>query len=347
MRALWIQGPAGSGKTRLVSAYGERQAGAVRWFNAGQGDRDPVSLFHGLATLSGACDLPDFAREQPFDLDNFARRFFRAWFQAGPAGTILVLDDWQAIAGSLVEAIVPALIDQIPDGCALIVLSRAAPDPALARHVLNDRLGRLAMDELAFTADEAGELAERLGTVLPAAALSDLIAATEGWAMGVHLLLKSGVRAKGLSQPDEMLRAYVDKELLDPLGSVEREVLLKACLIDVMDDAFVASLIDVPDAHTVLRDLARRDGFLISLSSDGHGFRCPALIRDLLRKSARASLGPPRSPAWRRGPRTHWQTGDARGRPLNSSTAPELQPNCRRSSRHMAALSLRPDARRR
>ena len=292
MRALWIHGPAGSGKTRLVSAYGERQAGAVRWFNADQGDRDPVSLFHGLATLSGACDLPDFAREQPFDLDNFTRRFFRAWFQVAPAGTILVLDDWHAVAGSLVEAIVPALIDQIPDGCALIVLSRAAPDPALARHVLNDRLGRLAMDELAFTADEAGELAEQLGTALPMAALSELIAATEGWAMGVHLLLKSGVRAKGLSQADEMLRAYVDKELLGPLGSIEREVLLKACLVDLMDDALVSSFIDVPDAHTVLRDLARRNGFLIAMSPDGQGLRCPALIRDLLRESARAALGP-------------------------------------------------------
>ncbi len=293
MRALWIHGPAGSGKTRLVSAYGERGAGAVRWFNADQGDRDPVSLFHGLATLSGACDLPDFAREQPFDLDNFSRRFFREWFQTAPPGTILVLDDWQAVAGSLADATLPALIDQIPDGCALMVLSRAAPAPVLARHVLNDRLGLLAMDELAFTAEEAGELAEHLGTLLPAAALSEIIASAGGWAMGVHLLLKSGVRARSLSRPDQMLQAYLEKELLDSLGPVEREVLLTVCLVDVMDDALVSTLSDVPGAPDVLRDLARRNGFLVSVASDGHGLRCPALIRDLLRESARASLGAP------------------------------------------------------
>lgn len=45
----WIHGPAGAGKTTLISSYLEARRLPRLWYRLDEGDRDLASLFHYLA----------------------------------------------------------------------------------------------------------------------------------------------------------------------------------------------------------------------------------------------------------------------------------------------------------
>lgn len=289
---LWIEAPAGAGKTRLAASYLESASRPTRWLNADPGDRDPVAFFATLAAHASDAALPDLATERALDLENFGRRFFRHWFAAVPPGTVLVLDDWHVTLGSPIEALLPALADQVPAGSHVIVLSREGPGPALARLELNDRLRRLQSDTLAFTSDEARDLASHLGLVLSEATLTQIVPATGGWAIGVQLLMRGYLGSARQPVSPTVLGAYVEQELLAPLNEAERGILLSASLLDTFDGALVAAVSGQPDTMRVLEALSQRTGLVAPVGADSNVFHCPALFRDVLRDRARHLMPP-------------------------------------------------------
>jgi hypothetical protein len=102
-KLLWISGPAGSGKTTLVSSYIAARRIPCMWYRLEEGDADPATFFHylGLAARKAAPrirkPLPALAPEQRSAVSLFAQRYFEALFSRLPAGSMIVFDDYQKV----------------------------------------------------------------------------------------------------------------------------------------------------------------------------------------------------------------------------------------------------------
>jgi hypothetical protein len=93
----------------LRSAYLQEREGARLWFQADADDGDPAAFFAALseafrlATHGVLPGLLVFGPEYNQNLLTFARRYFEGLFASLPAGSVLVLDNYQEIP---VEALV-------------------------------------------------------------------------------------------------------------------------------------------------------------------------------------------------------------------------------------------------
>ena len=79
----WITGPAGSGKTTLVSSYLESSGVPCLWYYADEGDGDPGNLFYYLSLCARRISrkrtpLPLLTPEYLQGLTTFALRYFEA-----------------------------------------------------------------------------------------------------------------------------------------------------------------------------------------------------------------------------------------------------------------------------
>jgi len=128
----------------------------------------------------------------------FARRFFEALFAVLPARAVLVLDNCHTVADSTAWAeILEEAARSVPDGRALILVSRAQPPAPFLRQIVNDRLAIVSGNELRFTEKEAGALARRRVPRLARARREEvarLCALADGWAAGLVLVLDNAAR---------------------------------------------------------------------------------------------------------------------------------------------------------
>ena len=101
---IWIAGPAGSGKTTLVSSYLEARGLPCLWYQVDGGDSDIAGFFYyiGLAAKKAAprCrkPLPILSPEYLQGLDIFARKFFENLYGRLKRPFVVVLDNYQELS---------------------------------------------------------------------------------------------------------------------------------------------------------------------------------------------------------------------------------------------------------
>ena len=95
---VYVHGPAGAGKSTLVSSYLARRHWPVLWYRVDESDADAATAFTYLAqgamaiTRKRRLALPALKPEFLLDLPGFTRRFFRLFFEALPPHAVLVFD---------------------------------------------------------------------------------------------------------------------------------------------------------------------------------------------------------------------------------------------------------------
>lgn len=287
----WLSAPAGYGKTTAVVDYLSAQAGRIVWYRIDEGDQDVASFFHylSLALADPAAPLPLFGPEYAEHPQAFARRFFRTWFAALPAGAILVLDDLQDADGEAFRSILSVLFQELPDQIGCICLSRTLPPAELQALLLAGRLRVLGQDVLQFSEAEARALIEDRqpgqGAALP-------IERARGWAAGLMLLAEPGIAATlALEGADpatggeSALFDVLGRQMFEGLPSGEQDMLLKLSLFSEITPKLAAAMVGSHDAGQVLDRLYRRQ-LLVSRGeqSERGAFRLHDLLRDFLNR---------------------------------------------------------------
>jgi DNA-binding winged helix-turn-helix (wHTH) protein len=292
----WLHAPAGAGKTTLLSTYLRARQVPVLWYDVDAGDSDASSVFHytrlGAEALVGkAIDLPVPRAGSPDGQRVFVRRFFEALFRQLPPGTHVVFDNYQDAAAE------PAYNDMFRELCSaitprvrILVASRVAPPPALARFGASGELQVLAGHDLRLDEQEIQHLLNGPGELTPGSARDGarLLALTDGWAVAVALLAKASqapttLAPSTLRSPEGELQAVFDflaGEVLERVDTSTRELLLKVALLPSFTAAMATELTGRNDAATLLSKL-HRDYLLVERHGES-SFRLHDLLRMFL-----------------------------------------------------------------
>jgi DNA-binding SARP family transcriptional activator len=302
--AVWVGSPAASGKTVLAASALHASGRPGCWYAIDDGDADPGSFFHFLGLAAAALAprgalkaLPVYGRDVGGQADDFARAWCRVLFAQWPAGTVLVLDDWHWIdERSPLQGVLAVLLDELPPGCALWVLSRLAAPPSLAAARLRGRLACLDFDDLALTRDEVQALLTRFAPAaprIPAESTADRaerwLRWCEGWVGALVFALATGRQepaALPAALPADASAAvfgFLAAELFDGQEPATQQFMLATAWLPFVDEALARQALPDIDAGERIAQLVRRN----LLQAHPQGWRYHRLLREFLRQRSR------------------------------------------------------------
>lgn len=299
--ALCVVGPPGAGKTTLVASWLEDRKLPGVWLQVDAGDADAASFFHYLGRAARAFQekdepaLPALTPEYLADLDGFARRFFRAFFETLPEHAVTVFDNYQEIpAESDLHRLVANAVEEVPTGMLLVVVSRRDPPDCYARLLANERVAPIEWDDIRLTLDEAIELGHARG-IRDADLIRRLHTRTDGWAAGLTLLIEHGSRRLdddiAAQRSRTALFDYFTAEILQRTAPTAREMLARAALFPAVTAEQACRISGQPDAGDVLEDLHRRRLFTDKrVTGETIRYQFHALFRDFLQRRLDAEL---------------------------------------------------------
>lgn len=258
--ALWLGAPAGYGKSSLAAAWVRARDLPCVWLRAGAIDAEPASFFAHLSAAAGM-RLPVPQSEQLGGMRAFARGYFQAFFAALPDGSVLVIDEAEAVGEALQEVFAEA-VSAVPPGAQLIVTARTPPPPALAKARIEARLQVIEADALALTRDEIAALFAQRHRAASETELDGVQQRTLGWPAAVLLTLNAGGRLPAID--DAVLRDYLTHEVWPSFDAQTRRRLVLAAHLPYVNSALERHWPPLAGAATMLARYAERGLFVLT-----------------------------------------------------------------------------------
>lgn len=297
----WVEGPAGAGKSTLVSSYVERQRGRKSiWYRVDGNDTEPATILAHLAQGADAVaghplNLPPLTPEYLQDLSGFVRRYFRQMFAGLPANVVVVFDAAETTKGGALPALIRAAVAEVRARQRLVVTSRDGPPPSLMPLQGQGSLEIVGWPALRLTRGEAVALGAAH------AASHDLCARlhtlADGWPAGFVLLLATCQRGRDLTTAvdtalAESLFPYFLQELFESADDDSRQLLLRTALLPDFTRAQASALAPGTDVQGKIDELVRSHLFIETVGSAPMRYRYHALFREFLLRHGRERLSP-------------------------------------------------------
>lgn len=309
-----VAAPPGYGKTTLMAQWAATFPGQVAWYRAEPADRSIQDLGRCLSAAVAVAVRRGAARTRPLPgpklLDAVEELALALERQSAPL--LLVVDDLDALEGSLTVRAVERFLLLAPPQVCLLIGARRQPALNLVRSELPEPV-RIGRGELRFRSYEVEELSRDRdappvyptdgGGPLPLDDARALTRASDGWPAALRLLLDAGPQPA----PDDpeitsnpalpaSLRTYLTTEVLDELPRDLRRFLVHTCVFDVLSGERCDALLQASGSHRSLHEFQRRQT-LVQASNDNASFRYPGVLRRHLRAEHTAELGclPPRA----------------------------------------------------
>ncbi|MFI5295626.1 MAG: BTAD domain-containing putative transcriptional regulator [Thermodesulfovibrionales bacterium] len=271
---VWVNGPAGSGKTTLVASWLDAKKIPCLWYHLDEGDSDIATFFYylGLAARRAAprykTPLPLLTMEYLRGVPTFTKRYFENLCSRLRPPHVIVLDNYHHLAdNSPFHDMLRDALDVIPEGITVIINSRSTPPPSLALLNTYKKIHHIGWDELKFTLNETRSLMkEERKTRPPGETVEHLHRLTEGWAAGLTLLRERIGRLTSASheldrlKPDEFFD-YFATELFQKADEGTQNVLLKTAFLPHVSSNAAAELTGNVQAGTLLAALSRNHFF--------------------------------------------------------------------------------------
>jgi len=291
-----ISGPAGSGKTVLVSSWLAAQPDVrTAWATLDANDDDPVRLWtyvsHAVDRVRPGLARPALARLSlpRTNVETAIDELLNGL--AGFDGRVLiVLDDLHCVSSESCLRSLGYAFERLPATTRVIATTRSDPGRRLSRLRARGGLGELRAKEIAFTAEEAHELiVERAGVPVTRDDVELLVERTEGWPAGVSLaaLWLSGIDdprtgIQQFSATHRHIADYLTSEVLETVDAKTRAFLLKTAILDRFSARSCDAILGTNDSDRMLADLERSNLFLVALDGRGDWYRYHHLFRELL-----------------------------------------------------------------
>lgn len=291
-RFVYVGAPAGSGKTVSTLLWLHACDRKVVWLGLDKYDDAPSVFYKQMAT--GIFSL------QP-ENENMRKILMAPSFTATPVEHMvrlltellpgaerytLVLDDMHLIENGEILKSLPVVLKRLPRSFTVLILSRRdIPDEF--RPLLRDEDAQLITPELLrFSEEEIRRYFGSLGRFLTPEESKFAYMATDGWAIGVNAIAKSGQIELGGGH--YIFSAYFEQHLWNDWSPALRNFCLKTSIVDEFDPELARRLSGREDAYAVMEELSRTNSFLSRLHEDT--YRYHHLFQDFLREKAASEI---------------------------------------------------------
>ena len=312
-----LSGPAGFGKTTLLSEFVAQIRRPAAWLSLDEGDNDPSRFWMYLITAcqtvqdeAGESALALLRTPQPLPVEAVPAILINDL--AGlDRDLVLVLDDYHAIQNETIHAAVSFLLEHLPANLHIVVSTRVDPPWPLARFRARNRLVEVRAKDLRFTTGEAASfLNQMMGLDLSTEDVAALEERTEGWVAGLQL---AALSMKGRSDIASFVKAftgshvyiaeYLVEEVLQRQPEEVQAFLLQTSLLGRLNAGLCEAVLDerqktdesrpssvVRRSSQILEYLEHANLFLFPLDDEGQWFRYHHLFADLLKARLRQNL---------------------------------------------------------
>jgi LuxR family maltose regulon positive regulatory protein len=261
---LAVVAPAGYGKTTLLAQWIARDGRPAAWLNAEAEDDGEAALLASVTAATG--DLP--ADGEPL---------------------IFVIDDAHLLRSSGARRVLSALLDRLPPGSTLAFAGRGEPCVPIARLRARGHVFELGTAELAMSGNEGRALLAAAGAAVDDDDAAELVRATEGWPVGLHLaaaeLERLGSRQSSAPTTgiDRFVVDYLRLEVLSDLPEDRLVFLVRASALETMCGSLCDSVLERSGSAALLEQLEQAQLFLVPLDRSRTWYRFHPQFRAALR----------------------------------------------------------------
>ncbi|WP_198042223.1 LuxR C-terminal-related transcriptional regulator [Kitasatospora azatica] len=293
-----VNGPAGAGKTTLVSHWLDaRLAPPVSaWLTVEATDAPGVFWAHVLETLRRhgvrlGAEVGRPTSATAVDQSLLIRLADALAERSDPA--VLVLDQVDVLTSKEIVDQLQFVLSHCSAGLHLVLLGRAEPPLPLHRYRAAGEITEIRSTDLRFTETEARELLAAHGLALPGGTVRLLVERTEGWAAGLRLCALAMQRSEDpkafvqdFAADRTTIADFLLTEVLEPEPPPTQELLLRASITDPIHPDLADALGERQDADRTLAELARANAFVERV--DGSAvYRLHPLFAEVLRARLR------------------------------------------------------------
>jgi LuxR family maltose regulon positive regulatory protein len=203
---------------------------------------------------------------------------------------VVVLDDVQLLHDQDGLDAMVVLVDHLPPGSQMALISRGEPQLPVGRWRAEGRLAELGPDELAMDPAEAGRLLAAASVELPDGEVAELTRRTEGWPAALYLAALS-IKAQhpgngagvGFGGRERFLVDYLESVLLSGLSPAEVQFLTRTAVLDRLSGPLCDAVLGTTGSAAVLASLERSNLLVVPLDRQREWYRYHPLFRELLR----------------------------------------------------------------
>lgn len=305
-RFILISAPAGFGKSTLIAAWIKKTTLPYVWLTLDESDNDPVRFWRYLVSALQSV-FPNFGADiqsalltpQPPSSRTLIIPLINELVGLG-GRVVIVLDDFHQIQNEEIIQAVVQVVDRLPSGSAVAILTRSDPPIQLARFRGSSDLCEIRAIDLRFNLEEIRTfLNEKMGLVLEKTQLVALDQRTEGWVVGLQM---AALSLQGRADPekfiaefsgdDRYIADYLLEEVLSRQPAYVQDFLLTTSILDRINAQICNELTGRHDGQAILNLLDRENLFIIPLDNRREWFRYHHLFSSLLRQLLLESKGP-------------------------------------------------------
>lgn len=292
LKLIVITAPAGYSKTISTLQYVNTLPFPFVWYQLDQYDNDPAVFIQYL--IAGIeRHFPGFGAETlqlvlQSNVGSSLRSIVIALINElaclpQPDLTV-VLDDYHVILTPEIHRFIQELLEYLPFGIQLIIVSRISPPLNFSRYQVAGEMLMLDSDVLRFTGSEMREIISRRQPALSEAMIDSLIDRTAGWPAALKLLTASAVQKDLTLQTRDAkyIYDYLANEVLDRQPEEIREFLISTAVLETITPEMCDLLLERVDSRNILENLEKLQLFLIPLAGQSNAYRYHQLFRDFL-----------------------------------------------------------------
>ena len=294
-KIVYVAGPAGYGKTTLLTQWAHSSQWDIAWLSIEAEDNDferfvryLVRAWEGVQpeiretvlgmVLEGAAPDKDMVLTAFINLAAETERHI-----------VFVLDDCHLLHDTAIYEGLTFLFDHLAPMVHFVVASREEPPLPLARYRARQEMLEIHPQDLQFTLDETAQfLNQFMVSKLPDEDSMTLHNQLEGWAAGLQLVgltlqkrLASGEKLV-VSGKHRFIADYLSQDVLAPLASEIRLFLLQTSILDRLCGSLCDAVTGQRNGQEMLESLERQNLFLVALDDSRIWFRYHQLFGDFL-----------------------------------------------------------------
>lgn len=301
-----VSGPAGFGKTSLLSEFTNSIPSKPAWVSLDETDDDPIQFWSYFIT---ACQIiqPEIGRSAlenvkspiPQPPDALMTSLINDLAELNQE-IVLILDDFHYIQNESIHNSLIFLLEHLPAKIHLIISTRVDPPWPLARFRARNRMVEIRTSDLRFSPIEATSFLNNvMGLTLTPPEVEALEERTEGWIAGLQL---AALSMKGRSDISSFIKAftgshiyiaeYLVEEVLKRQPEEVQSFLIRSSVLDQLNGDLCQVVTEIPNSRLILINLHRMNLFISGIDQEGQWFRFHHLFKDLLLARLRLNHSP-------------------------------------------------------